>query len=131
MVVLDTDFLIDLMRRHAGAVETLDGLLESPDSVGVSVISIMQLYHGVARAAVAEAEAAKIEGALKGLATYDMTREIAMSAGRVDGELASRGQAIDPADVIIGATALHRGEPLVTRNARHFSRIKGLRILGY
>ncbi len=29
----------------------------------------------------------------------------------MDGELVARGEAIDPADVIVGATALHRNEP--------------------
>ncbi len=65
------------------------------------------------------------------MATYDVTREIAARAGRIDGELVSRGEAIDPADVIIGATALLRNEPVVTRNARHFSRLKGLRLVSY
>ncbi|TLZ48515.1 MAG: type II toxin-antitoxin system VapC family toxin [Methanobacteriota archaeon] len=119
------------MQGHAGAAALLQDLLESPDPVGVSAITVMQLYHGVSRAAVPEAEAEKIERALKGVATYDVTREVAGRAGRLDGELVTRGEALDPADVIIGVTALHRNEPLVTRNVRHFSRLKGLRILSY
>ena len=119
------------MRGHAGAERLLRGLLESPDPVGISAITVMQLYHGVSRVAVPEAEADRIERALKGVGTYDLTREIAARAGRMDGDLVARGEAIDPADVIIGATALHRNEPLVTRNARHFSRMKGLRLVAY
>lgn len=109
----------------------LQDLLESPDPVGISAMTVMQLYHGVARAAVPEAEAEKIEGALKGVATYNLTRDLAARAGRIDGELVARGEGIDPADVIIGVTALHRNEPLVTRNARHFSRLKGIRLVAY
>ena len=55
--------------------------------------------------------------ALKGVATHDATREIAARAGRLDVELAARGEAIDPADGIIGTTALHRNEPLAMWNA--------------
>ena len=91
----------------------------------------MQLYHDVSRAAVPEAEAERIERAMKWVATYDLTREIVARAGRLDGELVVRGEAIDPADVIVGASALHRNEPVVTRNARHFSRPKGLRLVSY
>ena len=119
------------MRGHAGAASLLQDLLESPDPVGISAITVMQLYHGVSRAAVPEAEAEKIQGALKGVATYDLTREIAARAGRIDGELVARGEAIDPADVIVGTTALHRNEPVVTRNARHFARLRGLRLVSY
>ncbi len=119
------------MRGHAGAVRLLENLLDGPDPVGISAITIMQLYHGVSRAAVPEAEADRIEKALKGIATYDLTREIAARAGRLDGDLVARGEGIDPADVIIGSTALHRSEPVVTRNARHFSRLKGLRLVTY
>ena len=129
--MLDTDFLIDLMRGHAGAARYLQTLLESPDPVGISAITVMQLYHGVSRAALPDAEVARIERALKGVATYDLTHDIAARAGRMDGELAALGRTVDPADVAIGATALHRDEPLVTRNARHFSRLQGLRVLSY
>ncbi len=130
-VVLDTDFLIDLMRGHAGAVSLLEHLLDGPDPVGISAITMMQLYHGVSRVAVPASEAARIENALKGIATYDLTREIASVAGRIDGELVVRGEGIDPADVIVGSTALLRNEPVVTRNGRHFSRIKELRLISY
>lgn len=130
-VILDTDFLIDLMRGHEGATRLLEDLLDGPDPVGISAITVMQLYHGVGRVAVPAAEAAKIEKALKGIAAYDVTRDVAAEAGRIDGELAARGEAMDPADVIIGTTALRRNEPVATRNGRHFSRIAGLRVLAY
>lgn len=73
--------MIDLMRRHADAASLLRTLLESPDPVGISAITVMQLYHGVARVSVPEVEAEKIERALKGVATYDVTRGIAARAG--------------------------------------------------
>ena len=34
-------------------------------------------------------------------------------------------------DLWIGATALELGEPLVTRDHQHFSRIAGLTVIGY
>jgi tRNA(fMet)-specific endonuclease VapC len=131
MVVLDTDFVIDLMRGHPGAVAHLENLLERPDPAGISAITVMQLYHGVARVDLEEEERDRVEAALKGMTVYDMTRPIAVRAGLVDGELMRRGEPIDPADVIVGATALHRGEPVVTRNKKHFGRMKGLKVIGY
>jgi len=129
--VLDTDFVIDLMRGHAGAIALLERLLESPDPVGISAITVMQLYHGVARVELPERELQRIETALKGVAVYDLTRPIAVRAGRLDGELVARREALDPADVIIGATGLHRAEAVVTRNKKHYGRIPGLKVLPY
>src|SRR5690349_16098796 len=119
------------MRGERRAVDRLNELLEAPDPVGVCTITLMQLYHGVARARVAQDEAARIDRALRGMTAFDLTREVAVAAGRIDGELAAAGTAIDPADVIIGATALGRNEAVVTCNRRHFSRIKGLRVLDH
>ena len=130
-VLLGSEVLIDLMRGDQGAERLLEGLLSGTDPVGISAITVMQLYHGVSRSAVPSAEVDRIERALKGIATYDLTRDVAAQAGRIDGELVARGEAIDPADVLIGSTALARNEPVVTRNARHFSRMKGLRLVGY
>jgi predicted nucleic acid-binding protein len=123
--------MIDLMRSHGGAIELLNDLLESPDPAGISAITVMQLYHGVARVGLPDDEQEKVERALKGVAVYDLSRPIAARAGRMDRDLVKRGEAIDPADVMIGATALHRDEPLVTRNKKHFARLKGLRLISY
>ena len=91
----------------------------------------MQLYHGVSRSAVPSPEVDRIERALKGIATYGLTQDVAAQAGRIEGELVARSEAIDPADVILGSTALARNGSVVTRNARPFSRIDGLRLVGY
>jgi predicted nucleic acid-binding protein len=123
--------MIDLMRSHGGAVELLNDLLESPDPAGISAITVMQLYHGVVRVGLPDDEQEKVERALKGVAVYDLSRPIAARAGQMDRDLVKRGEAIDPADVMIGATALHRDEPLVTRNKKHFARLKGLRLISY
>ena len=119
------------MRAHEGAVAFLNDPQESPDSAGVSANTVMQLYHRVERVGMPDAEQARVETALKGVAAYDLTRAIAARAGRLDGVLLASGRAIDPADVIVCATALERHEAVVTRNKNHFGRIPGLRVLSY
>ncbi len=52
-------------------------------------------------------------------------------AGKISGELISRGEEIDREDCIIGATALLNDEPVVTRNSDHFDRIEGLDVETY
>jgi len=45
------------MRGHAGAASFLRELSENPDPMGISSITVMQLYHGVARTAVGQSGA--------------------------------------------------------------------------
>lgn len=57
--------------------------------------------------------------------------EVARQYGRLLAELERRGQLISTMDLLIAATALAEGAPLVTGNRRHFERIHGLEILDY
>ena len=42
----------------------------------------------------------------------------------------NKGEIIDIEDIMIGAIVIHNGERLVTRNKKHFERIRGLEIEG-
>lgn len=131
MVVLDTDYLIDLMQGRTGAVDLLDELLASLDPLTVSAISIMELHHGIVRANLPARERSRVEGVLEGLSIQPLTHNIAALAGELDGQLYGLGQPLNPLDVMIGATALHLREPLVTRNLQHYQRIEGLLLQTY
>ena len=48
--------------------------------------------------------------------------------GFLTNELTKRGKLIGEMDVLIGSLALTHDEILVTRNVKHFERIKGLKI---
>jgi len=56
---------------------------------------------------------------------------IAWQASRLLRELRGAGSPIGDHDIWIAATALERSLPLVTRDARHFRRIRDLAILTY
>ncbi|MBI4392363.1 MAG: PIN domain-containing protein [Euryarchaeota archaeon] len=131
MVVLDTDFVIDLTRGVEPAAELLRTLAEGYEPLAVSSVTVMQLHHGVARARRPAAEMARVDRALRGAATYAFTHDIAAIAGRLEGDLEEAGTPIGLSDVMIAATALHHGEPIVTRNTRHFRLVSGLHLLDY
>ena len=131
MVVLDTDYLIDLMQNRQGAVRLLLELLETRSPISVSAISIMELHHGIVRANLPTRERTRVEGVLEGLSIQPMTHDIAALAGEIDGQLCAQGKPLSPLDVLIAATALHLREPLVTRNLQHYQRVKGLMLQTY
>jgi tRNA(fMet)-specific endonuclease VapC len=58
-----------------------------------------------------------------------VTVEIAELAGRIEGEQAARGVKVAFEDLLIGATALHIGYHVVTRNVRHFQLIPDLTVM--
>ncbi len=55
----------------------------------------------------------------------------AIKAGEIDGKLIQQGQKIDPEDSMIAGITISKGEKLLTRNLKHFSRIPGLKIETY
>ena len=61
--------------------------------------------------------------------TNSPTKETALLAGKIDGELQSRGEVIPFPDLLIGATALSLSYSVLTVDARHFGRIPGLSVV--
>lgn len=60
-----------------------------------------------------------------------MTTEVARIGSRIRRDLRKRGEMIGDFDVLIAATAMEAGRPLVTENIHHFERIEGLMVEGY
>jgi len=52
-------------------------------------------------------------------------------AARIDADLSLSGQIIGSADVWIAAAALETGLPVLTVNIAHFSRVPGVKVIGY
>jgi len=133
-VLLDSTFLIDAERRGLTVAQTLlevDALVPNQDC-GISVVSVMEMAHGEARAANdarASIRAFFLTDLMAALQVYPVTAEIARSAGRLDGYLTKRGEPIAFPDMIIGVTALELGYCVISRNLRHFQRIPGLTVL--
>lgn len=126
MVIFDTDVIIDIMHNDAAAVGIVQDLLDANVPMSISVITRMQLFHGVARSRLPDWERRKISQALRGFVEHPVLPDLAEAAGTLDGELVLAGARLDPFDTIIAATALVHREPLVTRNRDDFARIPGL-----
>lgn len=131
MTLVDSGFLIDLMRTEPAAVAKELALEQAGERVLVSAVVVYELERGLAAARAPEAERARIGRVLYARTVVPLDEAAARRAGEVDGTLRARGQPIDPEDALIAGTALVRGETLVTRNIRHFARIPGLRLETY
>ncbi len=108
--------------------EELDQKLEIKS---ITSISILELWRGALRSVNQEHEKQKIEGLISSLMSYTFNELAAKKAAEIEEDLRSSGEMIDFEDVMIAAIALVHHEKVLTRNVKHFERIKSLRIETY
>jgi predicted nucleic acid-binding protein len=102
------------------------------DVVGVSVVTVLELAHGVTRADTAERRDNRrrfLDELLTVVPIEPVTVRIALGAGQIDGESQAKGVRIPLSDLLIGVTALDLGYRVGTANVRHFQQIEGLEIV--
>jgi tRNA(fMet)-specific endonuclease VapC len=127
-LLIDTDVLVDLERT--GRAERIESQLGDEERA-ISVITVSELLHGVLRAsgAVRARRRAFVEHLLAGLQAIPITEAVARVHADVWADLAGRGEPIGAHDLWIAATALAHDLGVVTRNASHFARVPGLRVV--
>jgi predicted nucleic acid-binding protein len=101
------------------------------EQFAVAAVTIAELWHGVERASAAHRlkRQAYIEGALSILPVIPYTEQTARIHARLWADLESKGRMIGDYDLIIAATALEHGSDVATFNKRHFSAVKGLKVI--
>lgn len=122
-MLLDTSFLIDLMRGDDGAVAKAREIEEDLVQQRVASMTLFELYHGVARSEQPAPERETVEAVLASKPIEAADARVMQQAGRWSGELANDGETVPDGDVIVGSTAESVGEPVLTRNVRHFERL--------
>lgn len=137
MIHLDSSFLIDLIREHASerpgpALDLIESFDES-EELGVSVFVLSELRLGaeLARRPVQEHE--RLDLFLAGLLVAYPDDRFPQAYARLLASVAhdSKRPAAATMDLLIATSALLDDAPLVTRHAKDFSRVPGLRVLKY
>ena len=130
-MILDTDFVIDLMKKEENAVAKQQKLDEDHEVLMVTAPTIFELWTGVALLEKQDSEKSKLLSAIGNLDTLPFNQKTAEKAGEIHGSLIKAGQEIDAVDCMIASISLLENEPLLTRNAKHFTRIRGLKVEVY
>ncbi len=128
--LLDTSILIDVLRKKIDVIEFIRNHQE--DSFVTSSACVYELWSGVYRLPVDQQkpQAARLKELLSSLGkVVRLGMKEAAIAGSLYADLAKTGTLIDDIDILIAATSIARNATLVTRNSKHFSRIKSLDIL--
>jgi predicted nucleic acid-binding protein len=133
-LILDSTVFIAAERRGLIARQTLAdiGSRFPGEQFSLSVITLIELAHGAARADTPERRARR-QQYLSELALassiHPVTASIALRAGQIDGENTANGVRVALADLLIGVTALELGYKIATANLRHFHAIPGLAVV--
>lgn len=117
-MILDTDVLIDILRKHPPAVTWFVGLKTAPS---VSGIAALELAFG----SLNKAELARVQKFLQ-LFPIEWPTEQDMQRALVAYSPLKLSKSLGLLDALIAATAVGAGETLATFNVKHFRSVPGL-----
>jgi len=130
-MIFDTGFIIDLMNKNAQALNKLQELMNKKELQYITSLTIFELFSGLSRSQKPEEEKNKITTILIGLPIFDLDNQCAELGGKLDGILIKEGKMIGAIDSMIAGIALIKNMPVLTRNIKDFSKIKGLKTETY
>ena len=128
MVVLETDFLIDLLKGEEYAVTKAREIDESGEPKFVTPVSATEFLIGAHYIGGKYLKAAM--ELLSSLEILEFDLEACYVAGEIGATLAKEGKHIGVADTMIAGMVKRHGEKLLTRD-EHYSRVKGLVVERY
>ncbi len=125
--LIDTDWVINHLR---GKDETRLKLKEFRSfGLGISVISVAELYEGVYQSKNPNQAKAELEALLSLFSSLGIDRDICRIFGQERARLRKQGKLIDNFDLMIASTAIYHNLILLTNNRKHFEEIEGLKII--
>ena len=124
--LLDTDTCIGVLRQRPGMVQRLSQA--APTDCAVSMVTVYELFCGLARALDPAKERQKDERFISAIIELPLDRAGAETAANIRAELEHQGTPIGPYDFLIAGQAVAGGITLVTNNVREFQRVSGLKL---
>ncbi len=128
MVCLETDFLVALIRKDSSAIAKLRKLVENGEKLATTPINAAELFKGAYRSKNMDENLRRVRGILSRLDLLEFNLAASDIYGQITSELERKGEPIGEMDALIASIALAHNERVVTRNVKHFSRVRGLEV---
>ena len=125
MIIADSDVLIDFLRGRGEGARRVAIELETR-SFGTTAITAFEIRSGARTAR----QKKSVETLLEAMTILPFGPEEARIAAEIRQEVERQGQPIGMADYMIAAICIAAGGVLLTRNRKHFERIKDLKLSG-
>jgi predicted nucleic acid-binding protein len=127
-LIVDTDILIDLLRKKDYAVLLIEKL-EEEIYLATSAINAFELYRGAYKSQNQEKNLASVKGLLNSLLILNTDEDSMEIAGKITASLERTGNMMDIRDLLIASIALVNGFGVLTNNIKHFNKIKYLKVI--
>jgi len=132
MICLDSNFIVDILRKRAQALQKLNE--HKSDLPVTTIINLYELMSGIW--AIKDKNYEKhlniLNDFLTNITILKLDKFSVEKAAKLYGELSQKGKIIDDLDILIAAICLSNGcYTLITKDAKHFLRIKGLKVETY
>jgi tRNA(fMet)-specific endonuclease VapC len=128
MTILDTDVCVELLRGNKRVIEHRRRFA---DETAISFMTVGELFYGAVRSNHPEHNRELVERFLLSVICLQSDQPLMEKFGVLKAELATRGEMLPDADVLIAATAMNCGGSLVSGNRQHFARFAGLTVLDW
>ena len=125
--LLDTDWVVHCLHGIEAVATRLNQL--TPDGVGLSIVSMAELYQGVFYSTDPIGNERALRDFLSEVEIVNLDDEICRIFVMERGRLRSAGTIIGDFDILIGATAIRHDLTVLTNNRRHFERLSGLNVI--
>lgn len=130
MIVLDTSFIVDLLRGRESAREMLSRLDGGNESVCTTSINVLELYRGVFLSKRVDENLRILIALLDQLLVLDLNEDAYEIFGAISALLRASGEPVGDLDEAIAAIALAYDATIVSRD-QHFQRVPGLKVVAY
>ncbi len=129
MFLLDTNILSEMVRKKPDAKVRKRLIQCSVEDCHSSVICRYELRYGAFLREDGPLFWKRLQSQILSLPTWlPVSMSVADCAALLAAELERQGQSLDTHDCLIAATALEHDLILISRNIKHFQRIRGLRL---
>lgn len=128
MIGIDSDAIIDFLRGNREIVELVNSYT---DELITTEINLFEVFFGVYRNKNLK------ENEINATNSFFETIEVlpfkeGKKSAKILADLYSKGEALDQNDVLIASTLISKGcSKIITKNVKHFSKIKNLQAIPY
>ncbi len=130
MIGFDTTALIDLFKNNKALVELISTLEEK---VALTRISYLELMFGIDQDNAKHLDEERyFDSLFEEFNVLELDKETSKRASKIFWNLQKEGRIIEPFDCAIAGILMANGvNKIITRNVKHFEKIKGLGVIGY
>lgn len=131
MICLDSTLIIDYLKGDNKAKE----IFNTHQDYCTTNMNIYEVGEGIMYADAKDRKSKRLDKFIDFISTIEILPTMnlfAMDAARISAILMRKGKSIGDIDCLIAGTMLANGvTKIITRNKKHFSRIKGIEVISY